>query len=129
MMKDAATLLKLICDIINGLSEEEISALIEKRARLKVQFPERQKSSREAVELTDDFFRELDSAKTRESAKELFARFPFRKAQLLEIVRHYSISVTAKDNNATIIDRIIESVVGSKLKHETLLTANLHRSE
>ena len=146
MMKDAAKLIKLICDTLNRLSEEEISALLENEARLKVEFPARKACSlcegvSEAVErseaiagalggavmLPDSFFRELDSFDSREKAQELFKQSGFRKAQLMEIARHYSIPVTTKDRNAQIIDRIIESVVGAKLKHETLLTANLHR--
>lgn len=128
MMKDAAKLMKLICDILNGLSEEEISALLEKRARLKVEFPDRQKLSREAVDL-DSFFKELDSFEDREQARTLFERHSLRKADLMEIARHYSISVTPKDNNAKIVDRIIEMTVGAKLKHETLLKASLHSAK
>lgn len=148
MMKDVVKLTKLICDVLSRLSEEEISALLANEARLKVDFPSRKMcSARErscgAVELTgadegivdkatklpDSFFQELDSFDSREKAQELFKQSGFRKAQLMEIARHYSIPVTTKDRNAQIIDRIIESVVGAKLKHETLLTANLHRSK
>lgn len=155
MMKDAVKLTKLICDFLNGLSEEEISALLENEARLKVEFSARKtcvfcdcslgeverteaiyetevngaihRTADKAIKLPDSFFQELDSLDSREKAQELFKQSAFCKAQLVEIARHYSIPVTTKDRNAQIVDRIIESVVGSKLKHETLLTANLHR--
>lgn len=129
MMKDTLKLLKLTLDFLNDLSEDDISALLNKQARLKIEFPSQKKPTRTATKLTDSFFQEFDSFKTREKARALFEQCAFRKPDLLEIAKHYAIPLSGKESNPQIIDRIIESTIGSKLKFNTLLTTNIHGSE
>ena len=74
-MKDTIKLIKLISEFLDGLSEEELLALTEKKARLKIELPRNQKSTDTA--LTEKFFQELDSLTTRDDAKSLFERYRY----------------------------------------------------
>lgn len=128
-MKDAMELLKLIVDFLNELSEEDISALLDKRARLKVDFPNQKKPTRTASKLSDSFFQKFDLLKTREEAQALFEQCAFRRPDLQEIAAHYKIPITGKKTNVEIIDQIIASIIGFKLDRETMLNTDIHRSE
>ena len=128
MIKDVIKLMKLTLDVLDELSEDDISALLDKRAHLKVEFPNQKKPARTAAKLTDSFFQKFDSCKTREEARALFEECAFRRADLLKIAKHYDIPLT-KESNPQIIDGIIESTIGSRLKFHTLLNVHSHNAE
>ena len=47
------------------------------------------------------------------------------KSELKAIAQKYNIPIGSKDTNTQIIDKIIENVVGSRLKFDALLNTNL----
>lgn len=126
MMKNEIKLIKIIVDMLDNLTEEQLSAILEKRAHLRLEFSAVQKESKISSEFSDEFYVQLENCPSREIAQELFEKNNFKKTILKTIARHYSIPIGSKDSNSQIIDKIIETVVGSKLKFDTLLNTNLN---
>ncbi len=127
-MKNQTKLLRILLDTIDRLSEEEISSLLSGKAHLKLEISSEQKNCKTVNEIPSDFLTQLEGCKFRESAKKLFDESTFSKSELKAISKHYSIPIGSKDTNTQIIGKIIEIVVGSKLKYDALLNTNLNGS-
>lgn len=127
-MKEQLKLFKILLDTIDRLSEEELSALLSGKAYLKFELSGEQKTNEPSHTIPDAFLAQLESCHSRESAQKYFDEANFSKITLKAIAKHYSIPIGSKDTNSQIIDKIIEIVVGSKLKYDTLLNTNLNGS-
>ena len=127
-MKEAIKLFKILLDTIDGLSEEELSALLSGKAHLKIEPSGEQKSNESVYVIPNDFLTQLESCDSRESAQKLFNESNFSKGTLKTVAKHYSIPIGSKDTNSQLISKIIEIVIGSKLKYDTLLNTNLNGS-
>lgn len=125
-MKEEIKLIKIVLDMLDELTEEEISAIITKNARLKLEFPNTRTLSKSASTFSNDFYFQLENCPSRETAQELFTTSNLKKVELKEIAKHYSIPIGSKENNQQIINKIIETVIGSKIKFNTLLNTNLN---
>lgn len=125
-MKETVKLFNIIFEFLNECSEEEISELLEKKATIIIQKKELSSKSHLSLSIDDAFFEKLENAQSREDAYQLFQLFSFKKSQLKEIGAHYSISFGNKENNVVMVEKIVEAVVGSKLKHRALLNVNLN---
>lgn len=126
--KDEIKLIKIIADILDGLSEEQLAAILEKKARLKFEPTTVQKADEIVDELSNDFYVQFEMCQSRESAQKLFDTSNFQKSTLKSIAKHYGVPVGSKDRNQQIVSKIIETVIGSKIKFDTLLNTNLSGS-
>ena len=127
--KDEIKLIKIVADILDELSEEQLTAILEKKARLKFEFTTIQKTDDTVDELSDDFYTQFEMCQSRESAQRIFDTSNFQKSTLKSIAKHYSVPVGSKDRNQQIVSKIIETVIGSKIKYDTLLNTNLGGSK
>ncbi len=127
-MKEEIKLFKILLDTIDKLSEEELSALLSGKAHLKFEPSGEQKSYELVDVIPNDFLTQLESCSSRESAQKLFDESNFSKVTLKAIAKHYSIPIGSKDTNSQLTGKIIEIVIGSKLKYDTLLNTNLNGS-
>ena len=127
-MKEEIKLFKILLDTIDKLSEEELSALLSGKAHLKFEASNEQKIYETFDALSNDFFTQMESCESREGAQKLFDEYNFSKATLKAIAKYYCVFIGSKDTNSQLISKIIETVIGSKLKYETLLNTNLNGS-
>ena len=115
--------LKVVYDFLVRRSEEEIDALISGAAKLEIQFT-REKPSRSAgvsEEEMRDIFAEIKAFETVEQAQDYFASKSFNKTVLRALAKQGDIPIIGKDRNDKIVQRIISSLVGSKLRYKALL--------
>ena len=127
--KDEIKLIKIVADILDELSEEQLVAILEKKAHLKFESITIQKADEIVDELSDDFYVQFEMCQSRESAQKIFDTSNFQKSTLKSIAKHYSVPVRSKDRNHQIVSKIIETVIGSKIKFDTLLNTNLNGSD
>ncbi|MDD2957181.1 MAG: hypothetical protein PHR92_01435 [Lachnospiraceae bacterium] len=126
-MKEQIKLLRLILDIFEGLSEDQLRDLLDKKAKIKIEYPKPQDCQLKFGVLHDEVFVKLDSLTSRDDATEYFKGLNLTKASLKEIADHYSIPLGSKDTNTQIVEKIIENVIGSKLRFDALLNTNLNK--
>lgn len=67
----------------------------------------------------------MEAFSTREESMEYITSLELLKSELKAIAQKYNIPIGSKDTNTQIIDKIIENVVGSRLKFDALLNTNL----
>lgn len=125
-MKMQIQLLKIIVDMLNQLSEDQLNDLMSKKARLKLEYPKKQDESQLMVMPINDICSKLDTLQSREDAYTFFGSLSITKNDLKNIAKHYDIPLASKDTNSILIDKIIENVIGSKLRFDALLNTNLN---
>jgi hypothetical protein len=125
MLKEYIQLQCILNDFLNTLSEEQLASLIEKKAKLVFENssdqPKSKSPTREQKVKTIDvssICEQLDLSIDREAAKKLLTGLA--KTSLKEVATYYSIPIPSKDTIAIIIEKIIDSVVGTKLRTETI---------
>lgn len=130
-MKDQVKLFKLVFDTLNQLTENQLHDLLNKKAKLKISYVEEVKSEQEKI---DDknleaqvkyLVNELSTVSTREEAISILSNSNINKNILKSVSKSYSISLSSKDTNTVIIEKIVESLIGSKLRFDALLNTNL----
>ena len=129
-MKNTITLLKVVFNFLDTLSDEQIRDIIDKKVKLRVgsQHSTRKGSvddDEESVVDIREICANLDALTTREQASEYFNSLNVGKATLKEIAKHYDIPFHSKDTNARLIEMIIENVIGSKLRSDAIFSTNL----
>lgn len=125
-MKDQIQLFKVVIDVLNQLSEEQLNDLVSKKARLRLEYPKKPEESQSALMPIDEICVKLDAFQSREEAYAFFEGLTITKADLKNIAKQYNIPLASKDTNAQLIEKIIENVVGSKLRFDALLNTNLN---
>ena len=132
-MKDNIQLFKCVFDFLDHLSEEQLSLLINKKAKLKLELIKEQanESTKEITEIKgeqiciENVCKHIESYMTREEAMEYLYNLQLLKNDLRSIAKHYNIPLGSKETNSQIMEKIIENVVGSKLRFDALLNTDL----
>ncbi|EOS29997.1 hypothetical protein C807_02391 [Lachnospiraceae bacterium 28-4] len=126
-MKKQVRLLKIVFDFLEHLSEEQLELLISKRARLKLDIGREVREEFTTEICIDEVCDEIEKFTTREEAKQYIEGLSLLKVDLKAIAKRYNIPLGSKDTNVQIIDKLVENVVGSKLKFDALLNTDLKR--
>ena len=126
-MKKQVRLLKIVFDFLEHLSEEQLELLISKRARLKLDIGREVREEFTTEICIDEVCDEIEKFTTREEAKQYIEGLSLLKVDLKAIAKRYNIPLGSKDTNVQIIDKLVENVVGSKLKFDALLNTALKR--
>ena len=124
-MKDTVTVLKLVIDFLDRLNENELYDIINHKAKLKLEYEKTKVSVDYDTERVSEICKKLETITIREEATEYLKSLNINKNTLKEIVRQYNIPCTSKDTNTELIVKIVESVVGAKLRFDALLNTNL----
>lgn len=132
-MKEQIQLMKLVFDTFNKLSTTQLDDLLAKKAQLKLIYPEEKKvkneiSNNEIDKIVNEISNELKQADSRDKAESILNNRTINKQMLKLISKKYNISLNGKDSNTVIIEKIIENVVGSKIKFDALLNTDLKKS-
>lgn len=125
-MKDQVQLLKVVFEFLDNLSEEQLKMLISKKAKLNLVVEKIKTNETKSLEIcADEICEKMESFSTREDALEYITGLSLLKTELKAIAKKYDIPISSKDTNNQIVDKIIENVVGSRLKFDSLLNTNL----
>lgn len=125
-MKEQIQFLKIVIDMLSQLTEDQLNDLATKKARLRLEYPKKLEESQPTLMEMEEIFKKLDSFKSREDAYTFFEGFVTTKTDLRNIAKHYNIPLASKDTNAQLIEKIVENVIGSKLRFDALLNTNLN---
>lgn len=123
MKKDYITIIKIIIDFIDQLTEEQISELILKKAKLKIEKTGAKKSINNFD--IDEITQKLDSFENRLEATEYISSISPNVDLLRQLSKHYSISNYSKLKSQDMIEKIIAATVGTKERHKALYETNL----
>lgn len=124
-MKEQIQLLKIIFDFLAHLTEEQINMLINKKAKLKLEIEKDVVSEPKSKICIDEVCETIQEFTTREEATEYINQLALLKSDLKAIARKYNIPLGSKATNIQITEKIIENVIGSKLKFDALLSTDL----
>ncbi len=125
-MKETISVLKIVLDFLNQLSDSELSDIMNKKAKLKLDYGSKANKivDKENVKIICE---RLESLTTRECAFEYLKEFEADRNLLKSIAKEYKIPFTSKDkdSNKELVEKIIEGVVGAKLRFDALLNTKL----
>lgn len=124
-MKEQVQLLKLIFDFLDRLSEEQLQLLLSKKAKIKLEVEKETENELHTQICLDDVCCKIESFTTREEVMEYINEQSLFKADLKAIAKKYNIPLGSKDTNQQIVEKIVENVVGSKLRFHALLNTHL----
>lgn len=135
-MKDTVKVMKFIFNFLDQLSESELTDVLNNKVELKLE----SKSNKNTITKKDtkntssnnlptnqlkDICDGLETMSSRAVAMDYLEKQNITKANLKAIASRYNIPVTTKDTNAKLIAKIVEGVVGSKLRFDALLDTDL----
>lgn len=123
-MKDQVQLLKIVFDFLDRLSEEQLQLLLSKKAKIKLEMEKEINVSTTQVCL-EEVCSKIEEFTSREEAIEYMNVLSLLKADLKVIAKKYNIPLGSKETNGQIVEKIIENVVGAKLKFDALLNTDL----
>lgn len=127
-MKEQIQLFKIIFDFLDNLSEEQLKLLIAKKARLNVEIEKTITEESKPIHIcVEEICEKIEGFSTREDALEYITGLSLLKAELKAIAKKYDIPIGSKETNNQIAEKIIENVVGSKLRFDALLNTDLKR--
>ena len=125
--KPSSRLLSAFADALDSMDDREFDLLIQGKVRLRIV---EKPGTKKAPPLNDfrldgaisEIAQKLNTAESRESAASLLASInePRRKDFLLLLAKSCGVRVESKDNIARIEQKLIETVVGSKLDSEAI---------
>ena len=121
-----ARLLAAFANALDSMSDREYDLLIQGKATLGIVKERKPKKKLQDDSCLDEEISELvqklHDAESREVAKSLLASIdhPKRKEFLIRLARACKVRVTPKDNIAKIEQKLVENVVGSKLRSQAI---------
>lgn len=124
-MKEQVQLLKIVFDFLDRLSEEQLQLLLSKKAKIKFEMEKEIINAPTTQVCLEEVCSKIEAFTTREEAIEYINTLSLLKADLKIIAKKYNIPLGSKETNGQIVEKIIENVVGSKLKFDALLNTDL----
>ncbi len=124
-MKEQIELMKVVFDFLDHLSEEQIRMLVSQKAKLRLEIEREMLNEATTKICIDEVCDEIEKFTTREDAIEYISKLSLLKVDLKAIAKKYNIPMGSKETNTQMIDKIVENVVGSKLRFDALLNTDL----
>ena len=126
---------KILEKVLNELEADEYEGLINEMGQLVYQpigkseisnVVKRNEGSNSPNPNIDEIVQKLGDAKTKEEGNEILS-LKLKKVVLLDVAGAFSVHVRKNDTKETIIFKIIESVIGAKLRSEAIKQTELRR--
>ena len=124
-MKQSVAVLKIVFDFLDKCSEDDLLLLRIGKAKLKIEYPKEKPVHQETDINISEILNEIESFTTIESARAYFSDKKFNKAILKKIAEKNNISTSPKATNEQLINKIIEILIGSKLRYDALLNMDI----
>lgn len=122
-------LLKVVFEFLECSPEDQLKMLVAKKAKLYLKMETEKEIKKVSEPITqnylDDICKEIENFTSRGEAIEYINRLTLLKADLKIIAKKYNIPLGSKETNSQIVEKIVENIVGSKLKFDVLLNTNL----
>ena len=125
MLKNSVQLSSVVFGFLATLSEEQLEALVNEKAKLKLDYGSEARSVKKPAADIEHLCAFLKTVETREKAKTHFEELRIDKSTLLEVAKHYNIPLMSKDSKAQLLDKIIEATVGSRLRSDAIFRTKL----
>lgn len=101
--------------------------MLVKKAKLKLEI-EKEIAEKPTTQICiEEVCNKIEEFTTREEALEYINTLSLLKVDLKAIAKKYNIPLGSKETNRQIIEKIVENVVGSKLRFDALLNTDLKR--
>jgi len=131
-MKDNkyARLIRLVVKLLDGLNEEQCENLTTGKAKLIYQEIETSAPAKKPSIDTDknrEYVNNLLEFNSREEAEEYLKRLRLTKKVLIELCNMLQVHVLKNDKKDQIIEKIVETAVGAKLRTEAIKNTELKR--
>ncbi|GFR34798.1 hypothetical protein [Thermobrachium celere] len=120
-MKETLNLFKITIDFLCSLEEEQLMDLKNGKAKLRIEYPKLKKKKSNKKDNIIDVCYNLELIKTREAAVDYLKSCNLSVNDLKIIAKEYNIPITSRDKKITLIEKIVEGIVGSKLRFDALL--------
>lgn len=134
--REVTKLLRLVAETLDNMTDTEYDQLLNGKGRLKFFASDKKGkdrlkgSSKVSIEELQTLANQLRDSKTREEARELLhkdPRIPLRD-NLEQLARLLKVHVNKHDTREAVEDKIVESVIGVKLRSEAIQGLNLKGS-
>ena len=99
--------------------------LVSQKAKLRLEIEREMLNETTTKICIDEVCDEIEKFTTREDAIEYISQLSLLKVDLKAIATKYNIPMGSKETNTQMIDKIVENVVGSKLRFDALLNTDL----
>ncbi len=123
LVKDILIIFKTVLDFLVNLSEEQLDDLLNNKAKLKLEYS-KTKTDPPHADL-QEICNKLELFDDKEDAYDYLLSQDFKKAILCDIAKHYNITNISKLSKQNLNEKIVDCVVGTKLRLDTLLNADL----
>lgn len=120
-MKESISILKIVFDFLDKCSEDDLVLLRTGKAKIRIEYQKEKPVHQEPNTNISEILDEVAQLTTIEAAKTYFSEKKYSKAVLKKIAEENGVSVPSKETNEQIINRIIEVLIGSKLRYDALL--------
>ncbi len=112
-------------DFLDRLSEEQLQLLLTKKAKIKLEIEKEIMDDPTTHICLEEVCSKIESYTTREEVVEYINGLSLLKVDLKAIAKKYNIPLGSKETNQQIVEKIVENVVGSKLRFDALLNTDL----
>lgn len=126
--KEISKLFKIIANTVDSLDENQIYLLLSGDGELAFNLKKINNRNELDSSIIEGIVSELDACKDRESAKSALERIQ-SKDILAKISKSLNLYITKNDKREQIEDKIIERIVGSKLRTQAIEGVQLNLNE
>ena len=120
-----AKALRAIAAALDNLDQEEVEQLISGKGRFTLNLSDKPKmNNRISSNDTEEVWQKLNECNDRDEARQILSTIVNRNT-LASLAKNLKIHVTKHDKREDIENKLIESVIGGKLRTEAIQTLNL----
>jgi hypothetical protein len=118
-------LLRVVIATVESLDEEEVQQLLDGKAQLSIVSTVKKTAKHEAFEYDQDkILAQLNESRDRTKAREILSAIKGRDA-LASFARNLKVHVVKHDRREDVESKIIEFLIGGRLRSEAIRTLNL----
>lgn len=129
LKKEFFTFLKVLIGIIDQLNDEQYKGLINGTGKLVYQDIEKNQDTKKdpkKIEVrTINYANKLTQFDSREKAFDFIKKMKCKKNELIDIANYHNIHILKSYTKEKIIKRIVEALVGEKLRSKAIKNTNL----
>ncbi len=120
-MEKSRKILDVVFKCISKLSDDEIESLINKESKLVCISTKKKEVVAQRVDSKlESICESIDKARFREEAYEILKKPNIKKDTLINIAKHLEVHVLKSYTKTKLIERIVETVVGTKVDREAI---------
>ncbi|MEX0726383.1 MAG: hypothetical protein WD065_08960 [Planctomycetaceae bacterium] len=121
-----AKILRNLASTIEGMQEEDVERLLAGKSQLTLTpFEKAKKIQVESLDMHSDLIERLNDCKDRDEARRLLISIATKDA-ISSLAKELKLYVSKNDRREDIENKIIEFVIGAKLRSEAIQTLNLN---